>query len=136
MMNFMTRRGLIAGAPGLLLAAQRSTEIRVVEILRASRISATARLTSSAAKEVDRVTLLNVDCVVESRDGKRAKGFAAMSMGNVWAWPSRPVRRNPRSHEKAGGRDRAHHRRFETCGDIPSTSTSRLNPNTCAPHVR
>ena len=41
------------------------------------------------ASVVDRVTLLNVDCVIESRTGKTAKGFGSMSLGNMWAWPSK-----------------------------------------------
>ncbi|HEY7304640.1 MAG TPA: enolase C-terminal domain-like protein [Bryobacteraceae bacterium] len=38
---------------------------------------------------VDRVTLLNVECVVALRDGRSAKGFGSMTMGNVWSFPSR-----------------------------------------------
>ena len=37
---------------------------------------------------VDRVTLLNVDCVVSLANGRRAKGFGSMTMGNVWSFPS------------------------------------------------
>ncbi len=37
---------------------------------------------------VDRVTLLNVECVVSLRNGRRAKGFGSMTMGNVWSFPS------------------------------------------------
>ena len=38
---------------------------------------------------VDRVTLLNVDCAIESRSGKTAKGFGSIPLGNVWSWPSK-----------------------------------------------
>ena len=38
---------------------------------------------------LDRVTLLNVTCEVETRSGKRAKGFGSMPLGNVWSFPSR-----------------------------------------------
>src|SRR5262245_33505708 len=38
---------------------------------------------------IDRVTILNVNCVVRSVAGKVAKGFGAMPLGNVWAFPSR-----------------------------------------------
>jgi L-alanine-DL-glutamate epimerase-like enolase superfamily enzyme len=38
---------------------------------------------------VDRVTLLNVECVVSLRNGRSAKGFGSMTMGNVWSFPSR-----------------------------------------------
>lgn len=38
---------------------------------------------------VDRVTLLNVDCVVSLPNGRSAKGFGSMTMGNIWSFPSR-----------------------------------------------
>jgi L-alanine-DL-glutamate epimerase-like enolase superfamily enzyme len=38
---------------------------------------------------VDRVTLLNVECVVSLPNGRWAKGFGSMTMGNVWSFPSR-----------------------------------------------
>lgn len=38
---------------------------------------------------VDRVTLLNVECVVSLPGGRSAKGFGSMTMGNVWSFPSR-----------------------------------------------
>jgi L-alanine-DL-glutamate epimerase-like enolase superfamily enzyme len=40
---------------------------------------------------VDKVTLLNVNCVVKNRAGKSAKGFGSMPMGNVWSFPSRKL---------------------------------------------
>ncbi len=38
---------------------------------------------------LDRVTLLNVECAVSTRAGKRARGFGSMPLGNVWSFPSR-----------------------------------------------
>ncbi len=38
---------------------------------------------------LDRVTLLNVDCVVEGPGGRVAKGSGSMPMGNIWSFPSR-----------------------------------------------
>lgn len=38
---------------------------------------------------VDRVTLLNVRCTVRSRGGQTARGFGSMTLGNMWAFPSR-----------------------------------------------
>jgi L-alanine-DL-glutamate epimerase-like enolase superfamily enzyme len=38
-------------------------------------------------------TLLNVDTLVETRDGRTARGFGSMPLGNTWAWPS-PVMDN------------------------------------------
>jgi len=40
---------------------------------------------------VDRVTLLNVDCTVESAWGTTAKGFGSMPLGNVWSFPSQQM---------------------------------------------
>ena len=37
---------------------------------------------------LDRVTLLNVDCGVRGRNGRQAKGFGSMPLGNVWSFPS------------------------------------------------
>lgn len=38
---------------------------------------------------LDKVTLLNVDVVVENRAGKVSSGFGSMPLGNVWSFPSR-----------------------------------------------
>jgi len=38
---------------------------------------------------LDRVTLLNVRCIVEGAGGKTASGFGSMPMGNVWSFPSK-----------------------------------------------
>jgi L-alanine-DL-glutamate epimerase-like enolase superfamily enzyme len=40
---------------------------------------------------LDRVTLLNVHCTVEGRDGKSARGFGSMPLGNVWAFPTKAM---------------------------------------------
>ncbi len=40
---------------------------------------------------VDRATILNVNVVVRTRDGRVAKGFGSMPMGNVWSFPSREL---------------------------------------------
>ena len=37
---------------------------------------------------VDRVTLLNVHCRVTTRNGQTTWGFASMTLGNMWAFPS------------------------------------------------
>src|SRR5262247_266146 len=40
---------------------------------------------------VDQATILNVNVTVRTRDGKTAKGFGSMPMGNVWSFPSREM---------------------------------------------
>ncbi|MFN4257660.1 MAG: enolase C-terminal domain-like protein [Gemmataceae bacterium] len=37
---------------------------------------------------LDRATILNVECQVETRGGRRARGFGSMPLGNVWSFPS------------------------------------------------
>ena len=39
----------------------------------------------------DRITLLNVNCVVRSVSGKTAKGFGQMPLANAWSFPSRAL---------------------------------------------
>src|SRR5215831_4304451 len=43
---------------------------------------------------VDRATILNVNLTVRTRDGKTAKGFGSMPLGNVWSFPSREMSYN------------------------------------------
>jgi hypothetical protein len=38
---------------------------------------------------LDRVTVVDVRCDVETAAGKRARGFGSMPLGNVWSFPSR-----------------------------------------------
>jgi L-alanine-DL-glutamate epimerase-like enolase superfamily enzyme len=42
-------------------------------------------------RSVDRVTLLNVNCTVETLNGHVAKGFGSMPMGNQWSFPSKAL---------------------------------------------
>jgi len=44
-----------------------------------------------AGTVVDRVTLLNANCVVRTARGRVAKGFGSMPLGNVWAFPSKAL---------------------------------------------
>ena len=38
---------------------------------------------------LDRVTLLDVHCEVETAAGQRGRGFGSMPLGNIWSFPSR-----------------------------------------------
>ena len=80
-----------ASAPFLLAAAGKPTDIRVEEI----RIGYEDYLYRTPIKfggtVLDKVTLLNVDCVVRNRSGKTAKGFGSMPLGNVWSYPSKTM---------------------------------------------
>src|ERR1035437_7798262 len=88
----LTRRRFLAGAAVLpavpALIARTATDVRV----RSMEIGYEDLLyrvpIKFGGRALDRVTLLNVNCVVESRDGRTAKGFGSMPLGNVWSWPS------------------------------------------------
>ena len=43
------------------------------------------------AQTVDRVTLLNVDCMVRTVAGDVSRGFGSMTMGNAWSFPSKTL---------------------------------------------
>jgi L-alanine-DL-glutamate epimerase-like enolase superfamily enzyme len=38
---------------------------------------------------VDRATLANVTCILETQAGRTARGFGSMPLGNVWSFPTR-----------------------------------------------
>jgi L-alanine-DL-glutamate epimerase-like enolase superfamily enzyme len=40
---------------------------------------------------VEQTDLINVEVIVESRQGRHATGFGSMPLGNIWAWPSEVV---------------------------------------------
>ena len=82
----MTRREVV-GAPALLLGA-RSTDVRVVDLHHTYEDFKYRAPYKFGGMLVDRVTMLNVHCVVCTKSGKRASGFASMPMGNMWSWPA------------------------------------------------
>jgi L-alanine-DL-glutamate epimerase-like enolase superfamily enzyme len=40
---------------------------------------------------LDKATILDVECTVETRGGKQAQGIGSMPLGNVWSFPSRTL---------------------------------------------
>jgi L-alanine-DL-glutamate epimerase-like enolase superfamily enzyme len=75
--------------PALLLAAS-PTDARIEEISTTFEDFTYRAPYKFGGKEVDRVTMLNVRCRLSLKSGKSAMGLAAMSMGNVWSFPSLP----------------------------------------------
>lgn len=88
-----TRRALLSSslAAPHLLAAPNPTDIRILSLQPTFEDFFYRTPYMFGGRKVDRVTMLNVTCEVESRNGKRAKGFAAMSLGNQWAFPSQKM---------------------------------------------
>ncbi len=71
-----------------LLAAAPATDARIEELRTSFEDHLYRAPYKFGGKEVDRVTLLNVHCRLQSRNGKTAEGFAAMPLGNVWSFPA------------------------------------------------
>ena len=70
------------------LAAVRDADIQIVDIRHSYQDFLYRAPYKFGGKEVDRVTLINVDCIVKNRSGRTAKGFGSMPLGNVWSFPS------------------------------------------------
>ena len=86
----MTRReicrGLVA-APALLTA--RNYDVKIVSATASFEEFRYRAPYMFGGRNVDRVTLLNVIAFIRGADGRTARGFGSMPMGNVWAWPSK-----------------------------------------------
>jgi L-alanine-DL-glutamate epimerase-like enolase superfamily enzyme len=98
----LSRRGFLAAAAGAVgaspaaarapaLAVPNPRDVRVEEVRHRYEEFHYRTPMKFGGREVDRVTLLHVDCVVRARDGRVARGFGSMPLGNVWAYPSRQL---------------------------------------------
>ena len=95
----MTRRTLLRAAAAVPAAAlagcrtpavhpSRPTDIRIIEVTHAFEDFTYRAPYQFGGRTVDRVTLLNVHCRVRTGDGKEARGFGSMTLGNAWAFPA------------------------------------------------
>ena len=98
--SFLRRAGALAagaanaGAPGrfnILSAALRKTDIRVEDISIAYEEYKYRAPIKFGGHVVDRATLLNVNCSVRTGDGRAARGFGSMPLGNIWSFPSKTM---------------------------------------------
>jgi L-alanine-DL-glutamate epimerase-like enolase superfamily enzyme len=64
------------------------TDIRILEVRHGYEDWRYRAPYKFGGRVVDRVTILNVRCRVETGAGKSAWGFGSMTMGNMWAFPS------------------------------------------------
>ena len=85
--------GAIAAAPlaSAAVAAPRATDIRIDEVRHSYEDYIYRAPYKFGGRVVDRVTLLNVRCRVTTNSGKTARGFGSMTMGNMWAFPSKTM---------------------------------------------
>jgi L-alanine-DL-glutamate epimerase-like enolase superfamily enzyme len=91
-MVLIPRRQLIASAtigPFAIAASGKLTDIKVDEVRFGYEDYLYRTPIKFGGTVLDRVTLLNVDCIVSNRAGKTAKGFGSMPLGNVWSFPSK-----------------------------------------------
>ena len=84
-------RPSLAAGRGPAVVVPHPTDVRVEEVRHRYEEFRYRTPMKFGGREVDRVTLLHVDCVVRTRDGRTAKGFGSMPLGNVWAYPSRQL---------------------------------------------
>jgi L-alanine-DL-glutamate epimerase-like enolase superfamily enzyme len=73
----------------VLLAGPKPTDIRIEEVSFGYEDYLYRTPIKFGGNVVDRVTLLNVNCVVRTVGGRVAKGFGSMPLGNVWSFPSK-----------------------------------------------
>jgi L-alanine-DL-glutamate epimerase-like enolase superfamily enzyme len=69
----------------------KSTDIRLLNVTADTQDFAYRSPMKFGGRVVTAVTLLDVTVEVETRDGRRGRGYGSMPMSNVWAWPSRVV---------------------------------------------
>src|SRR4029079_4078951 len=84
----------LAGVParrGPAIAKPLPTDIRIAEVRHAYEDYVYRAPYKFGGRVVDRVTLLDVHCRVETRAGKSAWGLGSMTLGNMWAFPSKTM---------------------------------------------
>ncbi len=69
----------------------KATDIRLLEATSETERFAYRAPMKFGGRVVTDVVLLHVTVEVETRDGRRGRGFGSMPMGNVWGWPSQTV---------------------------------------------
>jgi L-alanine-DL-glutamate epimerase-like enolase superfamily enzyme len=86
----LTRR-LFLASPALLAKTNKPTDIRIEDIQVAFEDIRYRFPYKFGGVAVDRATLVNVTATVRTRNGKAAKGFGSMPLGNVWSFPSKTL---------------------------------------------
>ncbi len=99
----MTRRSFLKAAVGatslsavsnvmlISRSAGKSSDIRVKELRIDYEDFPYRRAYEFGGRSVDRTTLLNVHCTVETVAGRVAEGFGSMTLGNLWSFPSKTL---------------------------------------------
>jgi L-alanine-DL-glutamate epimerase-like enolase superfamily enzyme len=80
--------GFVHTVHGPYVSAAGSTDIRIEDVSFAYQDFLYRTPYQFGGRTVDRVTLLNVNCLVQLGAGRKARGFGSMPLGNLWAFPS------------------------------------------------
>lgn len=69
----------------------KSTDIRLREVTSQTERFEYRSPIKFGGRVVTDVVLLHVTAEVETREGRRGRGFGSMPMGNIWGWPSKTL---------------------------------------------
>ena len=94
-MKQMSRRGFLGAAASSPFIGCRSSRkpagIRVREITHDYEDYLYRTPIKFGGTVLNRATILNVNCLIEAPNGRTAKGFGSMPLGNVWSFPSKAI---------------------------------------------
>ena len=80
---------LATRASANIISSPKPTDIRIEDVSYSFEDHLYRAPYKFGGRLVDRVTLLNVTCIVRTVRGRVAKGFGSMPLGNQWSFPSR-----------------------------------------------
>ena len=69
----------------------KATDIRICDARATTQYFKYRAPAKFGGRTVTDVVLLDVVVDVETRDGRRGRGFGSMPVGNIWAWPSQEL---------------------------------------------
>lgn len=95
-MNKITRRSLLKAvsvAPAIfnIAKAAKPTDIRIENVQFSYEDYTYRTPIKFGGTELNKATILNVNCAVRTVNGRVAKGFGSMPLSNVWAFPSKTM---------------------------------------------
>jgi L-alanine-DL-glutamate epimerase-like enolase superfamily enzyme len=82
--------GGAAGSQAPAVKVARGTDARIQEVTHAFEEFQYRAPYMFGGRKVDRTTLCNVTCRLRTADGREARGFGSMTLGNAWAFPAAP----------------------------------------------
>ncbi|MFN0085796.1 MAG: enolase C-terminal domain-like protein [Blastocatellia bacterium] len=89
----ISRRNILRGAAGFpaLIGRRSGAGVSIEELSFAYEEFRYRAPYKFGGVPVDRATILNVNLTIRTADGRSARGFGSMPLGNVWSFPSREM---------------------------------------------